>query len=343
MAGRTWSADTGFTSGSVTGFANPIAGTTDDTLYQTFRFDNSPGSPLDYVFAVPNGSYEVRLHFAETWSGITSAGQRVFDVFLEGQLALDDLDVFAIAGPNTAHVETVQAEVTDGQLTIGLRHVTENPMICGIEVFSLGAPGPDTEPPAAPGVFTFNNLKAGSLELAWAPSSDAVGYRVFRDDVEIAETPSLTLGVTGLTPTTEYVFSIEAFDAAGNVSPRSQLEVTTPADQDNPTMPGSIRGISGNGVVILTWLASGDDSGAVAGYRIFRDGLEIGEVTALEYSDTDVVNGVDYLYEVLPSRCAPGRSDPRSFGWIAGRAAPSSIPWGTRGPRTSVLTPARWS
>lgn len=300
MAGRTWSADTGFTSGSVTGFANPIAGTTDDTLYQTFRFDNSPGSPLDYVFAVQNGNYEVRLHFAETWSGISAAGQRVFDVFLEGQLALDDLDVFATAGPNTAHVETLQTGVADGQLTIGLRHVTENPMISAIEIFSLGASGPDTQPPSAPGVFTFNNLKAGSVTLAWSPATDIVGvtgYRVFRDNVEIAETPLLTLQVAELTPLTEYEFSVEAYDAAGNISPRVQLAVTTPADQDIPSMPGAIRGISGNGIAMLSWTASTDDH-RVGGYRIFRDSVELGEVTGLEFSDTNVVNGINYLYEV---------------------------------------------
>lgn len=300
-AGQIWGPDSGFTSGSVSTFANEIAGTIDDPIYQSFRYDDTPSTPLDYNFPVANGQYEVRLHFAETWSGITATGQRVFDVLLEGQTAINSLDVFATAGPNTALVRTLQTTVNDGQLTIGLRHGVQNPFISGIEIFLLEASGPDEEPPTAPGILTFTGLQAGSIQLAWSQSSDLVGvagYRVFQDNDEIGTTTLLSLPVTGLTPATPYVFGVEAFDAAGNVSGRTTLEVTTPADQENPTLPGALKGVAGNGLAVLSWTASTDDAG-VAVYRIYRDGDLIEEVTGLGYTDTDLTNGTLYAYEVV--------------------------------------------
>lgn len=300
-SGQTWAADSGFTSGSTSTFANPIAGTTDDTLYQSFRYDDSPSSPLDYGFTVPNGQYEVKLHFAETWSGITAAGQRVFDVLLEGQVALDNLDVFAVAGPNTALVETLQVQVSDGQLTIGLRHGVQNPFISGIEIFQLGVTGPDTEAPATPGVLTFNSLGAGSANLAWSPSSDNVGvagYRLFRDGVQVTSTTQLSFINFGLTPSTEYAYGVEAFDAAGNTSGRATVTLTTLADQQNPSTPGNLKGVAGNALAVLSWAASTDDAG-VTGYRILRDGGIIATVTELGYTDSGLTNGTLYDYEVV--------------------------------------------
>ena len=300
--GQAWSADFGFTSGSTSTFANEIAGTTEDTLYQTFRYDDTPSSPLDYSFAVPNGNYEIKLHFAETWSGVTAPGMRVFDVLVEGQTMLDDLDVFAAAGANTAHVETLQTAVNDGQLTIGFRHGVQNPFVCAIEVFSLGGgTGPDVEPPTAPTLLTATNLKAGSFTLNWAPSFDNIavtGYRIFRDGVEIATTSAPSYASTGLSPSTEYDYEVEAYDSAGNLSSRPLLTVTTPADQENPTTPAGLKGVAGNGLAILTWTASTDDAG-VTGYRVYRDGDLIATVTTPGYTDQDVINGNLYDYEVV--------------------------------------------
>ena len=299
--GQPWSADYGFTSGNTTTFANPIVGTTDDELYQSFRYDDSPSSPLDYVFAVPNGEYLVKLHFAETWSGITGAGQRVFDVLLEDQIAVNDLDLFAVAGPNTAHVETLQTTVTDGELTIGFRHEVQNPIISAIEVFSLGVAGPDEEAPTTPGLLTSNNVTAGSVTLSWAPSNDNVGiagYRIFRDAVEIGTTTALTFTDAGRTPSTAYDYSVTAYDAAANESAPALISVSTPADQEDPGTPGSLKGVAGNGLAVLSWEASTDDAG-VTGYLIYRDGGLIATVTELTYTDTGLTNGSLYNYEVI--------------------------------------------
>ncbi len=296
--GKTWQADTGFSTGTSQNYGNPIDGTEDDAIYQSFHFASAP---LDYTFTVPDGNYQVKLHFAETWSGVDAPGERVFDVLLEGELALDNLDVFGEVGANTALVKTLVTHVSDGQLTIGLRQVVQNPFISGIELYYLGGgPPPDLVPPAAPASLSATNLKAGSLTLTWPLALDNVGvtgYRIFRDNVVLGTISTLSYPQTGLTPETEYDYEIEAYDAAGNISPRTTLTVTTPADSENPTPPFNLRGSAGNGSATLTWQPATDDA-AVTGYRVYRDSVLIDTVTGLTFSEEGLTNGTNYTYEV---------------------------------------------
>ena len=71
-----------------------------------------------FSYPVPNGKYMVKLHFAETYDVITGPGGRIFTFIVEGH-EFKDFDVWAKAGgAQRAYVETVNVEVTDGQLNI---------------------------------------------------------------------------------------------------------------------------------------------------------------------------------------------------------------------------------
>ena len=81
----------------VTDVTAPVAGTNDDTIYQSVR----AGKNFGYNVAVANGTYSVEIQFDETyWS---ANGKRVFDVLLEGQEVVSNLDVYAVAGKNAAY------------------------------------------------------------------------------------------------------------------------------------------------------------------------------------------------------------------------------------------------
>ena len=95
-SGNLWSADTNFTGGTPATVTSAINGTTDDALYQTERY----GNPFTYTFNVPAGSYQVTLKFAETYTGISAAGQRVFNVSINGTQFLTNLDIFSEVGLN---------------------------------------------------------------------------------------------------------------------------------------------------------------------------------------------------------------------------------------------------
>lgn len=136
-ANQVWAADSGFNTGSTVSVSNAIAGTSDPALYRTERWDSGTAPELGYTFAVPNGSYTVRLHLCETWSGGQGVGKRVFDVSIENQLVLDDLDIFAQVGGYAALIKTFQVTVSDGQLNVNFAHGSaDDPQIGAIEILS---------------------------------------------------------------------------------------------------------------------------------------------------------------------------------------------------------------
>jgi malectin (di-glucose binding ER protein) len=129
--GNVWLADQGFADGETTDRAEDtkIANTTTPALYRSERYLMSA-----FSFPLPNGKYTVKLHFAETYEGITGPGERVFSFNVEGQ-EFKDFDVWVKAGgPFRAYIETVNVDITDGKLDIGFTAKTENPEINGIEI-----------------------------------------------------------------------------------------------------------------------------------------------------------------------------------------------------------------
>jgi hypothetical protein len=120
--------------------ASGIAGTADDYLYQTGRH----GSAFSYNFPVGNGSYDVVLHFAETYFGAAvggGAGSRRFNVDMEGVRRLTNYDIYAKAGGALRVAqETFRVNVNDGTLNVNfLKGAADNPAVKAIEVLPAGA------------------------------------------------------------------------------------------------------------------------------------------------------------------------------------------------------------
>jgi serine protease len=127
VGAATWSAETGCSGGWNQTSAAPIASTADDPLYQSLRVGLSG---CDYV--VPNGSYDVTLKFAEL--SYSTVGKRRVDIYIEGQQVLNDLDVFARVGKNTALDCTFAVAVGDGLLNLSFARVADNPSVGAIEI-----------------------------------------------------------------------------------------------------------------------------------------------------------------------------------------------------------------
>ncbi|UOQ69960.1 malectin domain-containing carbohydrate-binding protein (plasmid) [Hymenobacter volaticus] len=126
----TFAADQYATGGAVFATDQPIAATQDDALYQTERYGS-----FTYNLPVPNGTYSVKLHFAELYWD--AAGQRVFTVAAEGRPVLQAYDIVKKAGPLTATTETFPVTVTDGQLTLAFAPGAggvDQPKVSAIEV-----------------------------------------------------------------------------------------------------------------------------------------------------------------------------------------------------------------
>ncbi|MEQ8767380.1 MAG: malectin domain-containing carbohydrate-binding protein [Planctomycetota bacterium] len=135
--GYLWAADKGFLGGEVYSAPDAIADTGDDVLYRSERFGN-----FTYGIEVENGTYEVRLHFAEIFFGVPSGapggeGSRVFDVILEGKTVFDDLDLIATAGPATALAQSFEVDVDDGQLDLELLSVVNSAKLSALEILPI--------------------------------------------------------------------------------------------------------------------------------------------------------------------------------------------------------------
>ncbi|TVR97140.1 MAG: hypothetical protein EA406_10485, partial [Rhodospirillales bacterium] len=142
--GTDWGADAYFSgSTQVRNQSWAVEGTDNDALYQTYRF----GADFSYAIPIANGDYKVTLQFVETWW--TSAGQRRFDVHLEGEERISGLDLFAAAGGRyIAHDIMLPVSVQDGVLNIDFRGqanaADKNALISGIVIEgSEGSGGAD--------------------------------------------------------------------------------------------------------------------------------------------------------------------------------------------------------
>ena len=139
--GKSWAADQAYVAGSwgytsarnLYSTSNPIAGTVDDTLYQTMWWSNS--STHDYKFDVPAGTYRVTLKCSEPTAGFG----RTYNVLAEGQVRIANLNVYQEAGGSDKALDkTFDVQVTDGTLDFSLQNVGSYVAIVqAIEVLSL--------------------------------------------------------------------------------------------------------------------------------------------------------------------------------------------------------------
>jgi PKD repeat protein len=186
--GPNWQADTSDpspyrNSGSNTASWPPISNetsavppTTPIGIYASERWDpgsNGDGQEMHWSFPVtPNLPIEVRLYFANNYSGTSQAGQRVFDVALDGTTVLNHYDIVADAGNLTGTMKKFDiTSPQSGQVTIDFTHEVENPLINGIEILRT-----DQSPPSSSQFDTvtdrsFNGTTAGTTNTIPNPQN----------------------------------------------------------------------------------------------------------------------------------------------------------------------------
>ena len=121
--------------------AEKIHGTNSYELFQFFRFGRHR---LWYDLPVPDGEYRVELYFAEPWHGKDGGekddyeGMRIFDVAINSETVIDDLDPWAEAGYCGALKRVVTAKAKNGRLHISFPEVKAGQaIICGIAVANV--------------------------------------------------------------------------------------------------------------------------------------------------------------------------------------------------------------
>ena len=136
-AGKLWLADNYFTGGgAIDPIYNPIDNTKDDFIYQFQR----SGDDFAYSIPVSNGNYNVSLYFSEL--NFTNSGQRLFDVALNGDTALSNVDIYNstrnafLDGQNDASIIKIPnlAIVRDGTLNLDFSSVIDQASLAGIKI-----------------------------------------------------------------------------------------------------------------------------------------------------------------------------------------------------------------
>lgn len=144
-------------------------------------------------------------------------------------------------------------------------------------------------------------------------ASGVARYAVYRDG-QLVGTSTTTSFDDGTVPAPgSYGYQVRAVDAAGNEGLASATR-TVRFDDQAPDAPPSLEGRSPVRMALLSWQPASDaDAGgsAIARYRVFRDGIFVGDSTGLSFTDTTPVESGVHVYTVRAVDAA-GNSSPTS-------------------------------
>ncbi len=165
----------GYAGGSsdVASTIDPIAGTDLQAIFQTNRWGDT-----SYKIDMPNGDYKVTLMFAETY--FAQAGQRVFDIALEGNTIWHNVDIFSWSGGHDVAMElNKDITVSDAVLDIAFPQIyMDNPLISGIKVEALNVDDDSFLDFIEKKMFWFfyNDINPGNGLVKWGDNNWAPGY-----------------------------------------------------------------------------------------------------------------------------------------------------------------------
>jgi fibronectin type 3 domain-containing protein len=151
------------------------------------------------------------------------------------------------------------------------------------------------------------------VELSWDPPSDSGGstitnYTIYRGTSQGGESFLITIGDelyyadANLTNGQTYYYVVSAINGVGEGPPSDEVEAKPTAV---PSAPENLLASVGDGIVNLSWSYPSDDGGStVTNFTVYRGNssssllpqVTLGNFT--EYSDTSVLNGFTYYYEV---------------------------------------------
>ncbi|NAZ88302.1 malectin domain-containing carbohydrate-binding protein [Kineococcus indalonis] len=124
---RGWEGDSGYDKGSVH-YAD-FPGLSEEQKTSRWGWSRYEARVTDQYIGYPNTA---RLTFVEPT--FTRAGQRVFDVKVNGKVVATNLDIFAKVGRGKPYIVQVPVDATNGAVTIEATKKVDNPIIATIEV-----------------------------------------------------------------------------------------------------------------------------------------------------------------------------------------------------------------
>ena len=335
--------------GNCNGASYPFKGTLDDVRIYARALTQSE-ILADMATAVDSGAPAPTDTTApSTPTGLSTSGVTASQVTLSWQASTDNVGVAGyrvyrdgslVGSPSsTTFTNTGLASNTSYAFTVAAFDAAGNSSPASApRSVTTGSPPPvaDTTAPSTPTGLSTSGVTASQVTLAWQASTDNVGvtgYRVYRDGSLVGTTSSTTFTDSGLASNTSYIFTVAAFDAAGNSSPSSApRSVTTSAGSPPPppadtTAPSTPTGLSSSNVtasqVTLAWQASTDNVG-VTGYRVYRDGSLAGTASSTSFTNSGLAANTSYVFTVAAFDAAGNSSSQSAQRSVTTSAPPSS-------------------
>jgi hypothetical protein len=143
---------------------DPIKGTSDWPLFQTFRYGRHK---LQYEFPLPDGEYLVELYFAEPWYGtavVNGEGWRLFDIAFNDSVVIKNLDLCKEAGHDQAIRKIVKSHVKGGRLIISFPKVQSGQAVISAIAIASAKTG-IISAPSSQGLI--RNLKVSEFNSQW--------------------------------------------------------------------------------------------------------------------------------------------------------------------------------
>ncbi|RZN80956.1 MAG: T9SS type A sorting domain-containing protein [Winogradskyella sp.] len=159
-----------------------------------------------------------------SWSASTdNVGVTGYDVY-QGSTLLASVTT-------TGYTVTGLSPSTNYTFNVRAKDAANNVSNASSNVGVTTATPPDTQAPSAPTNVVASNVTTNSATLSWSASTDNVGvtgYDIYQGSTLLASVTTTGYTVTGLSPSTNYMFNVRAKDAANNVSnASSSVSVTT--------------------------------------------------------------------------------------------------------------------
>lgn len=232
-------------------------------------------------------------------------------------------------GTNIANVTFGINSYVDSGLTNGQAYTYIVKALNG-EGLSIDSNSVNLTPVSTPGAPTNLTATKGDeiVDLSWTASGETGGsaitfYNIYRNGtyVETIPSTSTTYQDSGLTNGMNYVYTISANNSIGE-GPQSLSDNAIP--RTIPDIPSGFSSSFGNGWIYLSWNVPSDNGGAsIIGYNIYKDGVFLIQITATNYNDSAVTNGIQYSYYITAEN-SEGPSTQTSTEYVTPSTTPAA-------------------
>jgi chitodextrinase len=223
-----------------------------------------------------------------SWTAATdNVGVTAYNVYV------NDVLTHTLSGTTLSDTVSGLSASTSYALKVSAVDAASNATSSNVVTQSTTAAVTDTTAPTAP-VLSGSTATSSTVKVNWTASTDNVGvtgYDVYVRGVKVGTVSgsTLTYTATGLAPSTQYKFEVNAFDAAGNHSVMSNAvyKSTTAGSSDTtaPSAPTLTGGTATTSSVDLSWTAATDNVG-VTGYNVYVNDVLTHSLSGTTLTDT---------------------------------------------------------